>query len=326
MTTPIERNREENIDLLQIEYFSDLPISKKEIVIIEPNNSTAITMRKFLLEIGFEEIHICKETKEGMEIFYDYISNDVNVPLIIDIGTNKNIKTTIKEILEIQPSAMILVVTAKERTDAEIVKLLDMGISSIIQKPVLFEEFKKSFSYLFENKEEIKIKKQVEKKEEIKSELFSTNQMTDNKFKDLLKLNQLDAETKIKDLIVQRKVIPEKEVLEAACNLCGSTNITYVAECPSCHGIDFEQKKLIECYSCGKVYPKESETRKCTECNRDLGSPGIGYRETSELYICSSCNDRFPKPASKFICLDCNHNFTATLAVWKKSRVYKIQK
>ena len=84
MTTPIERNREENTDLLQIEYFSDLPISKKEVVIIEPNNSTAITIRKFLSEIGFEEIHICKDTKEGMEIFYDFIARDVNVPLIID--------------------------------------------------------------------------------------------------------------------------------------------------------------------------------------------------------------------------------------------------
>ena len=100
MTTPIERNREENIDLLQIEYFSNLPISKKEIVIIEPNYSTAITIRKFLFEIGFEEIHVCKEAKEGMEIFYDYISSDVNVPLVIDTATNKNVKTAIKEILK----------------------------------------------------------------------------------------------------------------------------------------------------------------------------------------------------------------------------------
>ena len=69
MTTPIDRNREENIDLLQIEYFSDLPISKKKIVIIEPNYATAITIRKFLSEIGFEEIHVCKEAKQGMEIF-----------------------------------------------------------------------------------------------------------------------------------------------------------------------------------------------------------------------------------------------------------------
>ena len=326
MTTPIERNKEKNIDLLQIEYFSDLPISKKEVLIIEPNDPTAIILRKFLLDIGFEEIHICKEIKEGTEIFYDYISKDVNIPLIIDIGTSKNIKNAIKEILEIQPSAMILVVTTKERTDSELIQLLDLGISSIIQKPISLEEVKKSFSFLFEIKEEVKIEKPAEKKSESKLELFSIDQITDNKFKDIFKLNQLDAETRIKDLVIQRKIIPDKEVLEAACNQCGSTNITYVSECPSCKGISFQQKKLIECYNCGKVYPKESETRMCTECNQELGAPGIGHRETSELYICASCNDRFPKPTSKFICLDCSHSFTETLIVWKKGKIYKIQK
>ena len=149
--------------------------------------------------------------------------------------------------------------------------------------------------------------------------------MTDNKFKDVLKLNHIDAESKIKHLIEQRKIIPDKEVLEAACNKCMSTNITYLSECPNCHGIDFEQKVLIEHYGCGKIYPKESETRTCTRCNKDLGSPGIGYREISELYVCSSCDDRFPKPVSKFICLDCNHEFIDSLSSWKKSRVYKIQ-
>ena len=111
MATPIEQNREKNIDLLQIEYFSDLPISKKEIIVIEPNNSIAITIRKFLSEIGFEEIHVCEELKEGIEIFHHFIGNDVNVPLVIDNGPDKNINSTIKEILEIQPSAMIIITT-----------------------------------------------------------------------------------------------------------------------------------------------------------------------------------------------------------------------
>ena len=44
----IEKNKLDNIDLQQIEYFSDLIISEKDIVIIEPNNSIAITARKHL--------------------------------------------------------------------------------------------------------------------------------------------------------------------------------------------------------------------------------------------------------------------------------------
>ena len=37
----IEKNKIENTDLLQIEYFSDMPISNKEIILMEPNNSLA---------------------------------------------------------------------------------------------------------------------------------------------------------------------------------------------------------------------------------------------------------------------------------------------
>ena len=326
MATPIEQNRERNIDLLQIEYFSDLPVSKNEIVVIEPNNSIAINIRKFLSEIGFKKIHICKEFKEGIEIFYHFIGNDVNIPLIVDSGSDKNIKSTIKEILEIQPSAMVIVTTTKEKTNSQIIKLIDLGIASVIQKPILFEEFKKSFIHLFENNNQQELKKIEEQKIEPELKLFSTSQISYNKFKDILKLNQNDAESKIKELIEQRKITIDKEVLEAACNRCDSTNITYLSECPSCHGIDFEQKALIECYNCGKIYPKQAEMKICPECNKELGSPGTGYREISESYVCSSCNDRFPKPTSKFVCLDCNHDFIDTLATWKKSRIYKIQR
>ena len=49
----IEKNRIENVDLMQIEYFSDMPISNKQVIVVEANNSVAITIRKFLTKIGF---------------------------------------------------------------------------------------------------------------------------------------------------------------------------------------------------------------------------------------------------------------------------------
>ena len=116
MATPIEQNKQENIDLLQIEYFTDLPISKKEIVVIEPNNAIAISIRKFLIDLGYKEIHICKEVKEGIKLFYHFIGIDVNIPMIIDdSGSNRNIKNTIEEVLEIQPNAKIIVTTTKQK-------------------------------------------------------------------------------------------------------------------------------------------------------------------------------------------------------------------
>ena len=70
--TPIEKNKLENRDIDQIDEFSNFPISNKDIIIIEPTNSMIITIRKFLMDLGFENIHVCKGVKEGSEIFFDF--------------------------------------------------------------------------------------------------------------------------------------------------------------------------------------------------------------------------------------------------------------
>ena len=76
--SPIAKNNPENIDLLQIEYFSDLLISKKDVVVIEPSNPIAISMRKFLTNLGFENIYVCKDPNEGIKIFTDFIRNEIS--------------------------------------------------------------------------------------------------------------------------------------------------------------------------------------------------------------------------------------------------------
>ena len=111
--SPIEKNNLENIDLLQIEYFSDLSVSKKDIVVIESVNPLAITIRKFLVRLGFENICVCKEVNEGIKIFTHFIGNDMNK----DIKTSKEIgfktvlfagdKKTLKLNAKIKPDAII---------------------------------------------------------------------------------------------------------------------------------------------------------------------------------------------------------------------------
>ncbi len=332
----IEKNKLDNIDLQQIEYFSDLIMSEKDIVIIEPNNSIAITARKHLSNLGFENIYVCKEVKEGIKIFSHFIVNDTNVPIIIDNGSSKNIKNAIKEILEIHPRANIIITTTKEKTDPKILKLFDIGISSVIHKPFIFEDFKKFFSKENETVEEIKeIKKNDKVREDIKeitvekdfeSLLALHSQITHNKFKDIYKLDQLEIEKSIGEAIASRRMVLEKEIFEAACNKCNSTNITYTSGCPRCNESNFEQKNLIEHYSCGEVYTKETDYNTCPKCHKDIGAVGTDYRDLKEHYICNSCNDRFPMPLHRFICLDCNNIFNVNLSSWKKSNLYKILK
>jgi DNA-binding response OmpR family regulator/predicted RNA-binding Zn-ribbon protein involved in translation (DUF1610 family) len=328
----IEKNKKENIDLLQIEQFSDLDISEKDIIVIEPNSTIAITIRKFLIKIGFENIRVCQEAEEGVEIFSHFINKETNVPIIIDSGSNKNIKNTVKEILEIQPNANVIISTAKEKADPEILKLFDMGVSSVLYKPFTFENFKKSFSYMIREIEEPIVEERGTEKEERGTEkefedvLLSHKQITDNEFKDIYKIKKSEVDKIIKNALNNKTIILDKEISEAACNQCDSTNITYTSECPQCNGINFKQKDLVEHYSCGEIYPKESEYKTCPKCNKEIGSVGTDYREFAGYHVCSSCDGRFDRPMFKFACFDCGNSFIDVLASWKKSKLYKTQR
>ena len=321
--SPVEKNKIDNIDLKQMEYFSNLCISKDTIIVTESNSTIAIAISKFLTDLGFKNIHVCKEMSETIKIFSEFISNDISVPIIIDYESNKNIQHAVIEILEIQPSAKIIIITTKEKSDLKITRLLDMGISSIICKPLDIEDVKLSLSYEVEennSNQEIKIIKFFE------SLVNSHDQISMNKIKDIFKVEQSEIESMIKNSIESRKIILNKEVLEAACNQCNSTNINYTAECPQCKGINFRQQGLIEHYNCGEVYPKEGNYNTCPKCNKHIGAVGTDHREFLEYYVCSSCNERFSRPLSKFTCFECGNMFIETLAAWKKSKIYKIQK
>jgi Zn finger protein HypA/HybF involved in hydrogenase expression len=291
--------------------------------VTESNSTIAIAISKFLTDLGFKNIHVCKEMSETIKIFSEFISNDISVPIIIDYESNKNIQHAVIEILEIQPSAKIIIITTKEKSDLKITRLLDMGISSIICKPLDIEDIKMSLSHEVEennSNQEIKIIKNFE------SLVNLHDQISMNKIKDIFKVEQSEIESMIKNSIENRKIILNKEVLEAACNQCNSTNINYTAECPQCKGINFRQQGLIEHYNCGEVYPKEGNYNTCPKCHKHIGAVGTDYREFLEYYVCSSCNERFSRPLSKFTCFECGNMFIEKLATWKKSKIYKIQK
>ncbi|MCH9658352.1 hypothetical protein K0U27_06600 [archaeon] len=321
----IEKNKKENIDLLQIEQFSDMVISEKDIVVVEPNSTIAITMRNFLIQMGFENVQICKEADEGIQIFTHFIKEENNVPIILDIGSNKNIKKTIKEVFEIQPNANVVVSTVKEKTEPQILKLFNMGITSVLYKPFVYENFKKSFSYMDKEPEE-PMMKEIDTKAEIESSLLSHKQITDNQLKDIYKIKRSDVDEIIKNAINDKTIILDKEIVEASCNQCKSTNMTYTSECPKCSGTNFQQKDLVEHYSCGEIYPKELNYKTCPKCNKQIGSVGTDYREFSGYHVCSSCNERFDRPMFKFSCFDCGNVFIDMLASWKKSKLYKIKR
>ena len=322
--SPIEKNKLENVDLLQIEYFSDLSISKKDIVVIEPSNPIALTIRKFLIDLGFENIYVCKEPDEGIEIFTDFIGNDISIPFIIDDNLpNQNLKKIIEEVLEIQPSAKILIITAKEKTDTRITELFDMGISAITPKPLDSIRLKESLTRIFENKDN----EQSEiKQEKLESLLTSHRTISENIIKNMPDVDKLEVEAWLKKANEDQKIVLDKEILEAVCNQCKSSNIAHSSKCPSCKQINIKQEILIEHYSCGEVYVKQPGVDICPKCNKSIGSLGKGYLENADFYECKSCNDKFPKPFLELICLECGNIFVEEAIEWKKGKIYRVKK
>ena len=322
-TTSIEKNKIDNNDLLQMEYFSDLPISKTDIIVIEPNNSLAITIRKLLMNIGFENIYVCNESEEGKQIFADCIGNEISIPIIIDDNLpDQNLKNIVNEILEIQPSAKILIITAKEKTDLDITELLDIGISSIIQKPLDSTELKKSLLMAIEEKEN---KKDISIEEKFELILSQCKIISENRIKDIFSASQLEIEKIIQKKKEDQVISLDKEILEATCNQCESSNIMHSVKCPSCKQTNIKQEILIEHYSCGEVYPRETSLDTCPKCNKHIGVVGRDYRESTDYYICKSCDDKFPRPFFELICLQCGNIFVESTIKWKKDTLYRIK-
>ena len=317
-----EKNRLENIDLLQIAYFADIPTSTKDVIVIESSQPIAITIHRFLTSLGFENIHICKNPSEGIQIFSDFINNEINVPVILD-DNYSNSKETVKGILEINSNANIIILTTKEKNEADITKLIDMGVSSISHKPLNFEELKKSFWPTLDGNDD---NKNTDIENAFEMTLSSSNRISQNKIKDLLKIDKLEMEVLIRKAIHDQRIVLYKESLEPACNQCNSTNITYLSECPNCQEINFKQEPLIEHYNCGHVFPRESNQNTCPKCNKNIGSAGVDYKESKDRYVCNNCGDKFPKPSFKFLCLECNNHFIEMLALWDKNKIYQTQK
>ena len=322
--SPLEKNNQENIDLLQIEYFSDLPISKNSIIVIEPSNPIAITIRKFLVSLNFENIYICKDVTEGIKIFSDFIGKETSAPIIIDDNLAKqDLKSTIEEILDIQTSAKIIVVTAKEKTDPNITKLFDIGISSVIHKPIDITELKDAISIALEEKNDTEDAPNDDRFEFI---LSSNNVISENRIGRIINTDQSVVDAWIQKKKANLEIITDKEILEATCNQCGSPNIAFSSKCPSCKQINIKQEVLVEHYSCGEVFPKEKNSDTCPKCNKRIGSVGKDYLESTDYYVCKSCNDRFPRPTLELICLECGNVFVENTIQWKKDVLYKVKK
>jgi len=320
----IEAKLIESKDNLQIQYLQDYTYTENEIIIVD-NTPLVLTLQKCLAKTGFQNTYLCKTTKEGIEIFTKFVKSGKLIPIILNDSIDKNIEETIGQFLEIDSGANIIVETASDKSDPNIKELFNLGIFSLISKPIRFSEVQELVKTL-ESEHGVNKNEIADLENKIQVTFKNTKRISTKHVSEVVNKEITVIDEQLKNLEIHGKVISLGMINELACNQCNSVRISQMAKCPQCKAIKFRQQNLVEHYKCGEVYPKPLELDKCPKCNKKLGNLGKDYGELDNFYVCSSCNDKFPEPEYEFECRNCESKFEKHQVGWIKSMNYKIIK
>ena len=247
-------------------------------------------------------------------------------------------RSVLTQMLDVQPSARIILETATEQHDEGVKDLIRLGVYQYLEKPIRFDVLKNVFETL--EKEELFFKKESNQQhrldnaqDEIKNKLKdrinfilnSTKQVSLNLIEQMIGFSDKNIELYLKELEQSGKIINLGEKREVACNKCSSVKTTQLFSCPHCNSSHFRMGKLIEHYACGNV--SEEQTYKndtCPHCQKKIKAVGVDYRVMSNHYICNNCSDFFSEISSEYLCLKCENKFKLDEVNWQTSCTYKL--
>ncbi len=320
----IEAKLIESRDNLQIQYLQDYTYSKNEIIIID-NTPLVLTLQKYLVRLGFQNIYLCKTVKEGIEVFTKIVKMGKLMPIILNDNVDKNLREVIKELLSIESGVNIIVETASDKSEPVIKELFNLGVFSLINKPIRFNDVQKLIKTL-EIEHKINKDENIDVQDKIEIVFKNTKRISAKHVSEIVDKEISSIDDQLRNLEIHSKIISLGMINELACNQCDSVRLNQVAKCPQCESIEFRHQNLVEHYKCGEVYPKPLELDKCPKCNKKVGNLGTDYGELDNFYVCSTCNDKFPEPEYEFECRNCENKFGKHGAKWIKSMNYKIIK
>jgi len=318
----METKMVESRDNLQIQYLHDYTYSKNEIIIID-DTPIAITLQKYLVKLGFQNIYICKTSMEGIDVFTKLVKMGKLLPVIINDNVDKNMKEVISELLDIDSGVNIIVETANDKSEPIIKELFNLGVFSLINKPIRFNDVEELVKTL-ESEHEANKDDSIDIQRKIQLAIKNSKRISVKHVSELVNKDMPYINEQLKDLEIHGKMISLGTINEISCNQCNSVRINQMAKCPQCKAIEFRQQNLVEHYKCGEVYPKPVELDKCPKCNKKLGRLGTDYGELDNFYVCTKCNDKFPEPEYEFECRNCENKLEKHQVNWVKSVNYKI--
>ncbi len=324
----VEQLKKKSIDVAQLNALEDNIFSINSILIVEDSILISSTLQKYFSTLGFKEIHLASTGNDGLVYYENLIKEEQKIVSIVLDDSLGDIqpKKMVSKLFEIYPRAIIILLSALEKSDKKIIELLNMGIYDYVQKPLNLDRLKEVIEKIKQEKNIItnKPQQQPDTKEKIVS-LLTYGLLSNNHISDMLKIEKNIIEKNIRELETSSTIKNVGTYNEPICNRCSSSNLVSIFSCPACSSKIFSKEPLIEHNECGNVEPAKNYVNgKCPKCNKELKILGVDYQRLENYYVCNNCNDKFSTLDHKLECNSCSSRFEVNQANWTESRLYKI--
>jgi response regulator of citrate/malate metabolism len=306
-------------------------VQNQHVLIIEDSQATALLLKNYLNNMGYEEVHTCQNGKTGIETFTDLVNAGSEPFVLLDyMLPDMDARSIMTRLLEIKPDVKVILQTATEKSDSGITELIRQGLYQYLEKPIRFDKLKEIITileeekHILENTPKTETLGTVDAFKEIDFLLKSHKQITLAMIEEYAEAKGEDVIKYLDDLESKGKIVKLDEKREIACRQCGSVKIAQTFFCPSCKENDFKITKLIEHFKCGNFSPEASyEDDKCPKCKKEIKAVGVDYRIMQNQYVCNSCGEIFNDISYRFLCLKCENKFPIEEVRWITSPFFK---
>ncbi|MFQ5782615.1 MAG: response regulator [Nitrosopumilus sp.] len=117
----------------------------RPIVIIDDSKAIAMKMQNYAEKLGYSEIHIFENGKDGVKGCKKLFSDDNEPIILLDMGLpDLDGDVVATKLLKDKLNLQIIIITADEKTTNRVNKTISGGVSAFIQKPFTLDELKKA--------------------------------------------------------------------------------------------------------------------------------------------------------------------------------------
>ena len=152
--------------------------TKPSVLIVEDSKSVTLLLTSYLGKLGYSDVHTCDNGYSAIKKFKKLVKEDAAPIVLLDyMLPDMDCRSVLTQMLDIQPSARIILETATEQHDEGVTDLIRLGIYQYLEKPIRFEVLKNVFETL--EKEDLFFKKDSDRnnmiedaEDEIKTKLI----------------------------------------------------------------------------------------------------------------------------------------------------------